>query len=110
MPGRSLAQNLRLIRRVKKDLGKVSAPLLIVHALEDDITHVRNARRLAASVSGEVETLFLTDSYHLVTVDRERAKVARATQAFLDRLSAPPSPMITPAPRPVEPAETLIPA
>jgi carboxylesterase len=86
MPGRSLAQNLKLITMVKKRLKEVQAPALIVHAVEDDVTHVRNARRLAASLSGPVRTLYLEDSYHLVTVDRERAKVAQATVAFFDEL------------------------
>jgi alpha-beta hydrolase superfamily lysophospholipase len=31
-----------------------------------------------------VETLYLEDSYHLVTLDRERNKVAKATLAFFE--------------------------
>ncbi len=89
MPGRSLAQNLKLVALVEKRLADVHAPALIVHSVEDDVTHIRNARRLAASISGPVRTLYLEDSYHLVTVDRERAKVAQATVDFFDGLSAP---------------------
>ena len=70
MPAKSLAQNLSLIRYVKKLLPTVTTPTLIVHSTEDDITHVRNAQRLAATVKGPVRTLYLHDSYHLVTVDR----------------------------------------
>ena len=103
MPGRSLAQNLRLIRRVKRWAPRITAPMLLVHALEDDITHVRNADALAARVSGPVSKLYLDDSYHLVTVDRQRGKVARATAEFLDRLSAPSSSFETSPTRP-EPA------
>jgi len=88
MPGKSLAQNLSLIRFAKKNFAKVVAPMLIVHATEDDITHIRNAEDLASKVSGPVRKLYLTDSYHLVTVDRERAKVAKATEAFLEEVIA----------------------
>lgn len=88
MPGRSLAENLRLIAKVEAHLSAVVAPALIVHAVEDDVTHIRNAERLAASLSGPVETLWLHDSYHLVTVDRERNKVAQATVEFFDRVCA----------------------
>jgi carboxylesterase len=88
LPGRSLVQNLSLIRYVKKLLPEVTAPLLIVHSTEDDITHIRNAEDLAAKVKGPVRKLYLTDSYHLVTVDRERAKVAKATEAFFEELIA----------------------
>jgi carboxylesterase len=86
MPGRSLAENLRLIRKVKRELHHVVAPMLVVHAVEDDITHIRNVEAMVACVKGPVTKLYLTDSYHLVTVDRERAHVAKAAQAFLDDL------------------------
>ena len=89
MPGRSLAQNLDLIRWTKRRLSKVMAPLLIVHATQDDVTDIRNAERLAQSVTGPVRKLYLEDSYHLVTLDRERNHVARATVSFLDEICAP---------------------
>jgi carboxylesterase len=94
MPGRSLAQNLSLIRYTKKLLPQITAPMLIVHSTEDDITHIRNAEDLAAKVKGPVTKLYLTDSYHLVTVDRERAKVAKATEAFFEGLASDPSPLV----------------
>ncbi len=84
MPGRSLAQNLDLIRWTERRLAQVRAPMLLVHAVEDDITHIRNAERLARAVSGPVEKLYLRDSYHLVTLDRERNAVAQAAVAFVD--------------------------
>ena len=52
MPGRSLAQNLSLIRYVKRLLPNITAPLLIVHSTEDDITHIRNAEDLALQGAG----------------------------------------------------------
>jgi carboxylesterase len=84
MPGRSLAQNLDLIRWTERRLEQVTAPMLLVHAKEDDITDIRNAERLAASVSGTVRKMYLDDSYHLVTLDRERNKVAKAAVEFLE--------------------------
>jgi carboxylesterase len=106
MPARSLAQNLRLIRRVKRDLHLIAAPMLVVHAREDDITHIRNVEAMAASVKGPVTTLYLEDSYHLVTVDQERAQVARAAKAFLDGLhgAGPKASSAAPALRALEPA------
>jgi carboxylesterase len=88
MPGLSLASNLVLVNKVERQLHKVAAPVLLVHATEDDITHIRNAERLAAKVSGPVRKLYLENSYHLVTVDQERGKVAQATVAFFDELCA----------------------
>jgi carboxylesterase len=88
MPARSLAQNLDLIRWTKRRLDQVTAPLLIIHSTHDDITHVRNADWLADAVRGPVQKLYLEDSYHLVTLDRERNKVAKATLAFFQALGA----------------------
>jgi carboxylesterase len=84
MPGKSLAQNLDLIRWTKRRLKAVTAPVFIAHAKEDDITDIRNAERLAAAVRGPVRKLYLEDSYHLVTFDRERNKVAREAIAFVE--------------------------
>ena len=109
MPGKSLAQNLSLIRYTRKLFPKVTAPLLIVHAHEDDITSIQNAEALAKLVSGPVRKLYLEDSYHLVTVDRERVKVAKATEAFFEELivhgtlqapSPTPTPPSSPSSRP----------
>ncbi len=83
MPGRSLAQNLDLIRWTRRRLSRVTAPTLIVHSTHDDITNIRNSERLARSVRGVVRKLYLEDSYHLVTLDRERNKVAREALAFI---------------------------
>lgn len=88
MPGRSLAQNLKLVALVEQRLADVVAPMLVVHSVEDDVTHIRNAKRLAESVSGPVETLWLENSYHLVTVDQERVKVAQSVIGFFDRICA----------------------
>jgi carboxylesterase len=89
LPGRSLSENLKLIALVERRMREVVAPTLIVHPVEDDVCHIRNAQRVAATVSGPVTTLWLEDSYHLVTVDQERAKVAMATVDFFDALSMP---------------------
>ena len=86
MPGISLVENLALVKWVERDLAKVKAPVLICHAVEDDITRLSNAERMAARVSGPVRKLYLKDSYHLVTVDRERAKVAQACLEFCNDL------------------------
>ena len=98
MPGRSLAQNLKLVAMVEQRLEDVFAPALIVHSVEDDVTDIRNAKRLAESVSGPVETLWLENSYHLVTVDQERVKVAQSVIAFFDRLCSDEANQDTAAP------------
>jgi carboxylesterase len=81
-PGISLVESLDLVKRVERDLAKVTSPVLVAHAIEDDITHIRNAERLAARVSGPVRKLYLDDCYHLITVDRQRGKVMQGVVDF----------------------------
>jgi carboxylesterase len=73
-----LAANVRtLVREVKTDC-------LIVHAIDDETSSPRNARFVAANIrSTFLRTIWLDDSYHMITSDNEREIVARETALFL---------------------------
>ncbi len=71
-PWPSLAEFVRLASRVRKELALVHAPCLAVHATQDDIASLRNVDVARKGVSGSFETLLLDDSYHMVTVDKQR--------------------------------------
>lgn len=82
MPLGSMYQLYRLARHVEQVAPRVKAPTLIVHAREDDLSHLRNAHRLRAALGGPTELVVLEDSYHMVHVDREHARVGELTAAF----------------------------
>ncbi len=86
-PGVTIRETFRLIKAVTRDLERVRAPLLIVHATEDDMATLENARFLAARVSSSVvDTFFVDDTYHVLTLDRRKHDVAdRVTEFFLNR-------------------------
>lgn len=68
-------------------LPRVKAPLLVIQAEHDDATSPRNAQYIldhAGSVKKEV--LLLENSYHVVTVDLERARVAAAMHGFCNAI------------------------
>ncbi|MBD7923906.1 alpha/beta fold hydrolase [Xanthomonas sp. CFBP 8703] len=89
-PWHALAEMHLLSRRVRRNLAKVTAPCLVAHAAEDDIAHLRNAQLVVAGVSGPVELLLLHDSYHMITLDRERRVLgARLAQFFAAQAGAP---------------------
>jgi carboxylesterase len=92
-PWPSLAEMILMARKVKRQLHRVHAPCLIMHASNDDIAHINNSRLVASKVKGEVDFVELHDSYHMITIDRERKKViAKSTQFFqsiVDRKSVP---------------------
>ena len=77
----------RLTRTVIPLLGRINAPLLLIHPQEDDTASVRNSELIYGRISSPVKQLvILTDSYHVITADQEREKVGRVMIEFLDPL------------------------
>lgn len=82
-PGVTIRETFRLISAVKRDLSRITVPLLIVHAKEDDMATLENAHFLASRVgSREVQTFFVDDTYHVVTLDRKKHEVGRRVADF----------------------------
>ena len=82
-PGVTIRETYRLIRDTKRDLERVVAPLLIVHATEDDMASTKNAEFLASRVtSSKVEKYFVDDTYHVLTLDKRKDDVADRVATF----------------------------
>jgi carboxylesterase len=81
-PGDAVIQLYRLVDLVKKELRSIEAPAFIVQAREDDLSSPRNTEYLQRNLGGLVDTLILDDSYHIVTVDRQRDILIEGTCAF----------------------------
>ena len=82
-PMRSFANFNALVAVVKRGLGKVLQPALIVHPRADDMASLKNAQYLQAHLGGLVDTLVLDNSYHMVTLDQQRHIVAERTASFV---------------------------
>lgn len=102
-PLAALAQFNALVRAVRPRLGYVAQPTLIVHPRHDDMAHLRNAQYLQANLGGIVDSVILDDSYHLVTLDKQRAIVADRAADFVNRFARvfPPTPDATAQPMPM---------
>ena len=84
-PWPSLAEFFRLALKVRRRLDRVQAPCLAVHAVQDDVASLRNLDIVRRGVSGPFESLLLDDSYHMVTVDRQRQLlIERSARFFAD--------------------------
>ncbi|HWK86078.1 MAG TPA: alpha/beta fold hydrolase [Xanthobacteraceae bacterium] len=81
-PSQSLQQLWQLVDIVKPQLPGIKTPALIVHAREDDISDLSNTIYLQRKLGGLVDTLVLDDSYHIVTIDRQRSLVVDRSAAF----------------------------
>lgn len=73
----------RLRRNLNRRLHKITMPVFLVHSRDDDQSHISNAFSIQKRVSGPLEALILDDSFHVVTLDRQRQKVADAVSGFI---------------------------
>ncbi|WP_045738225.1 alpha/beta fold hydrolase [Xanthomonas sp. MUS 060] len=89
-PWYALAEMYLLSRQVRRNLAKVKAPCLVAHAADDDIANPRNAHLVVANVSGPTELLLLHDSYHMITLDRERRVLGARLAQFFSALTNKP--------------------
>lgn len=86
-PWHSLADLHLLSARVRRRLERVHAPCLVAHAAQDDVADVRNAYLVASQVRAPVELLLLHNSYHMITLDRERRLLADRLAGFFARIA-----------------------
>lgn len=81
-PLRAFAQFNSLVGVVKRRLGEIKAPSLIVHPRQDDIADLDNAFYLQRHLGGPVDVVVLDDSYHIITLDRQRHVVVERSADF----------------------------
>lgn len=86
MPVSCVNSIIKLQTAVRQDLGKITAPTLLIHSRYDSTAPYGSmgdiARRIAAQVT---ETVTLENSFHLVTLDYEKEAVAQRVGLFFSR-------------------------
>jgi carboxylesterase len=87
-PGGAALERWRLAKTVQRLVSRITQPTIIMHPREDDYAALSNAFYLQRNLGGVVDLVVLDDSYHLVTIDRQRHIVVERTLAFIDRLKA----------------------
>ena len=88
VPATLFYENDLLIKQVTKKLPLVRVPVQLIQALEDDTTSVKNSEFVYDRIGSSVkEMVLLDDSYHIVTVDRDREKVIEKMNLFFSRVS-----------------------
>ena len=80
--GGTVLEFKRLVNAVRRELAAVKQPTLIFHPRFDDQTDIDNTIRLLRRLGGLVDVVVLDDSYHMVTLDRQRALVVERSVAF----------------------------
>lgn len=87
-PFPALAEMQWLAKKVRQQLPQVIAPCLIMHSGHDDIANINtNARLVEENVSGPTRFVVLDDSYHLITIDRQRREVINESVQFFQNIT-----------------------
>jgi carboxylesterase len=72
----------------KKDLPKVTQPLLVFHSVEDHVVEPSNSAYVLAHVgSADLEDKALQDSYHVATLDNDSQAIFDGSLDFVRRLA-----------------------
>lgn len=87
-PWYSLAEMYGLAASVRRQLRQVTSPCLVAHASDDDVASTKNAELVMRGVSAPAELLLLEDSYHMITIDKQRRTLIERSAAFFDGIAA----------------------
>jgi len=86
IPVSCMYQNCLLAKKVISILNKIETPAQLMQAREDDVTSPKNSYFIYGRISSkEKEIIFFEDSYHIITADQEREKVAQKTADFFEK-------------------------
>lgn len=92
-PWWSIIELRRLSAHVLARLPQLRSPCLVIHARNDDISSVGNAHDIVHGASqAHVELVLLDNSYHMVTIDRDRRTVIARTTEFVARIASGAAP------------------
>jgi carboxylesterase len=95
----ALHEASRLAGSVGKKLKGIGTDSLIIHAIDDETSSPHNARYVESNLGASfLRTIWLDDSYHMITSDNEREVVARECALFLRESEASSAASRTPTP------------
>jgi carboxylesterase len=81
----ALYQTERMIRMVRKSLGEVRAPSVILQSTHDDMTSSRSVDDLVKGLPIAPEVHWFENSYHMITLDNDRLEASRTVREYLSR-------------------------
>ncbi|MET0727018.1 MAG: alpha/beta fold hydrolase [Acidimicrobiales bacterium] len=73
---------------VRAELDQVTCPVLIITSRQDHIVNPGDSDVIASSVAGPVERVWLDKSYHVATLDYDKAEVQATTVAFVEKVTS----------------------
>jgi carboxylesterase len=87
-PLRPLLTMIMAGRDVRAGLPEITQPTLIITSRQDHVVNPEDSDILADEISGPVERIWLEKSFHVATLDYDRAEIEEATVAFAQRVTS----------------------
>lgn len=89
-PLKPLASMVQAWSQVRRDLARITCPLLLFRSAEDHVVDPTSARTILARISSrDVQEIVLPDSYHVATLDNDAETIFSESAKFIDRVTAP---------------------
>ncbi|MEO8938595.1 MAG: alpha/beta fold hydrolase [Burkholderiaceae bacterium] len=84
LPLRGIREAERLCAWVRKNFAAIRVPLLVLHAREDEIASLASVDRVLATATATATTrrVVLEHSFHMITIDNDRQRVAHELADF----------------------------
>ncbi len=87
-PLRPLLTMIMAGKDVRARLAEITQPTLIITSRQDHVVNPEDSDVLADNISGPVERVWLEKSFHVATLDYDKAEVEAAAVAFAQRVTA----------------------
>jgi carboxylesterase len=87
-PLRPLRTALDALDALQAELPSIACPVLLLTSTQDHVVPPSNSDHLAAAVAGPVERVALERSYHVATLDHDRALVEERIAEFVAEVTA----------------------
>jgi esterase/lipase len=94
LPTRAMMQVRALWALTRADLGRITAPTIVFHSVEDHVVEPVNSEILLAGIgSADTTEVLLEDSYHVATLDNDAPTIfARSVDWIRERVGAGENP------------------
>ena len=73
---------------VRERLADITQPALIITSRQDHVVNPEDSDVLAENISGPVERVWLEKSFHVATLDYDKAEVEAAALAFVQKVTS----------------------
>jgi carboxylesterase len=83
LPLRALRESALLHAHVRATLASLPAPLLVLHAADDDVCSLASVSRIIDELGGAARLIALEHSYRMITIDNDRQRVAHELADFI---------------------------